>query len=119
MSVTFCINPGSGPVADASMEEAEANIRQLIEDIGVPDVTYHRDEEHDYGDGRYCFVLQHGDRESEIQMPGIPVDRVRFLGANGQNIWHFPRLYVDGSSWVWKYAINCAKADLIGEDDED
>jgi hypothetical protein len=30
---------------------------------------------------------------------------VRYLGIPGQNIWDFPRLFVDGSSWVWKFAI--------------
>jgi len=39
-------------------------------------------------------------------MPGLPLDLVRYTGENGQNIWNFPRLYLDDSSWVWKFAAN-------------
>ena len=55
------------------------------------------------------------ERTIEIQMPGLPVDRVRFLDEDGQNIWDFPRLYVDDSSWVWKYALSVCEPD--GDDE--
>ena len=39
-----------------------------------------------------------------VDMPGLPLAKVRFTGAKSQDIWTFPRLYVDDSSWVWLYS---------------
>jgi hypothetical protein len=50
-------------------------------------------------------------RSIEIQMPGLPVERVRYMGETGQNIWDFPRLYVDDSSWIWQFALSVCKPD--------
>ena len=42
-------------------------------------------------------------------MPGLPLDQVRFVEDEGQDIWKYPRLFVDGKPWLWKYAVNvCA-----------
>ena len=38
-------------------------------------------------------------------MPGISLEKVRFMGKEDENIWDFPRLYVDDESYVWKYAL--------------
>jgi hypothetical protein len=110
--VSLFINPGSGPVLGASEEHAAANITVFADDLrraglGVDGCTRTPDAD---GEGRYAFTLTMTDgRSIEIQMPGLPVDRVRYLGTDGQNIWHFPRLYVGGSSWVWKFALEiCA-----------
>ncbi|NUP52308.1 MAG: hypothetical protein HOW97_34055 [Catenulispora sp.] len=103
------INPGSGPVPEATEEHATANMAVLADDLrarGVAVDTFIRRPEADYGDGRYAYVLTVTDHPSaEIQMPGLPTDQVRYLGEEGQNIWDFPRLYVDDSSWVWKFAL--------------
>lgn len=116
--VSVAINHGSGPVDNATVELAEDNIRHLIADVGLEGTTFERDESHDYGDGRFCFILRNGEFTSEVQMPGIPLPRVRYMGAP-QNIWHFPRLYVSGSSWVWLYAINSVRRDLQGGEQDD
>lgn len=108
------INPGTGPVSNTSEEHAAANIKVYAEDItkknGVVVITINRDKTRDYGEGRFAFQLdiKKGGRKStlEIQMPGIPIEKVRYLGNPDQDIWQFPRLYVDGSSWVWMYAVN-------------
>lgn len=57
-------------------------------------------------DGRYPFRVTVNGRSHLVEMPALPLDAVRFLGGAGQNIWDFPRLFVDGSSWVWKYALH-------------
>lgn len=74
-----------------------------------------KDKESD-ANGRFRFVLVRGERRCEIDMPGLPIDRVRYVGGEGQDIWDFPRLYVDGSSWVWKFAVNRARDKLSEED---
>lgn len=112
------INPGSGPVQGASAEQAAVNIKRFVADLAVRGLnvveTCHTPE-HDYdredGDGRFAFDLTFDDGSvAVIQMPGIPVDKVRWLGPD-QDIWQFPRLYVDDSSWVWFFALNACRED--------
>lgn len=102
------INPGTEPVADTSAEAALLNVHQLAEDVGGKVLT--SDNPHGPifdGQGRYLIRMrnEHGVLVA-VEMPGLPLDQVRYTGEPGQNIWDFPRLYVDGSSWVWKYAVN-------------
>lgn len=105
------INPGSGPVADASLDNAKAAMDQFVTDL--------RERGHDVGDwalvsesddeGRWQFTVVVDEVKRRIDMPGIPVDNVRYMQEPDQNIWHFPRLYVDGSSWVWCFALDVCK----------
>jgi len=97
------INPGTGKVETGSKEQSEINIKKFIEDLGV-EVTYEFKKVDN--DGRHIYEISNGKIIHEIDMPAILLDNVRYLGEEGQNIWNYPRLYVDGSSWVWKYAIN-------------
>lgn len=110
------INPGAGAVSDATEQEAQKAMDALLADLGVgwtrtPAAIGPGDE------GRWPFQIQHrdGDCSHEVDMPGWPVDQVRWLGPDSGSIWNFPRLYVDGSSWVWKYALSvlsdCALAE--------
>lgn len=103
--VGMIINPGSGPVDNSSESHAEENIKHFITDNGVDGVNFIRIPDEDYGEGRYAFLLWKDNVCHEIQMPGIPLEKVRYMKDEGQNIWDFPRLYVDGSSWVWYFAI--------------
>ncbi|MFD4258210.1 hypothetical protein ACFWR9_11415 [Streptomyces sp. NPDC058534] len=113
--MTVFINPGSGPVNDASEEHAAANITVFADDLrqaGLGVAGCARTSASDYGDGRYAFTLtMDDDRTIEIQMPGLPIAQVRYLDEDGQNIWDFPRLYVDDSSWVWKFALAVCEPD--------
>jgi hypothetical protein len=113
--MTVFINPGSGPVHEATEANAATNITVFADDLRVAGLGVNecrRIPDADYGEGRFAFELAMADgRTIEIQMPGLPVERVRYLDAEGQNIWDFPRLYVDGSSWVWKYALGACDPD--------
>ena len=100
------INPGSGPVIAATEENAISNIEHFILDSGIKDVDFVRIPSKDYGDGRFAFVLWKDNICHEVQMPGLSLEKVRYVDSEEQDIWQFPRLYVDGSSWVWKFAIN-------------
>lgn len=114
------INPGSGAVENTTEQNAADNMAHFVTDLKIKGkiktIRYPND---DYGEGRYCFLLVLANRVTFIQMPGLPLSQVRYMGEEGQNIWHFPRLYVDDSSWIWEFAINCAKSELLGENDED
>ena len=99
------INPGTGPVQNATKRNAEENIKHFIADCGKKGIKSIRIPHLDYGEGRFAFLLWKDTRCHEIQMPGLPLSQVRYMGYPEQNICDFPRLYVDGSSWVWKYAL--------------
>ncbi len=43
-------------------------------------------------------------------MQGFPIEQVRFTDAEDQNIWDSSRLYIDGASWVWRYAVGVCRA---------
>jgi hypothetical protein len=124
--MTLVINPGSGPVPDATEVNAIENIKHFVVDLGTPDIEYCGDIQ--WGridrlddDGRYGFLiwldLYAGDVHGHyVEMPGLPLDQVRWMENRHQDIWDFPRLYVDGSSWVWKFALNCVDFNC-GQDD--
>lgn len=107
-SGTIFINPGTGSVEGATEANAIANIKQFVKDCDTS-LTWHwrRAKNLDYGDGRFAFKVYCDEfkaKKVEIQMPGWGLERVRYMGTE-QNPWHFPRLYVDDSSWLWEFAI--------------
>lgn len=110
------INPGTGPVHNATRELARENITALIQDARqgrVDGVTVEDTGRED--EGRFTFILRSGTRTCDVDMPGLPEDEARYLGRDDQNILDFPRLYVEGSSWVWLYAIDQVRHYLLGE----
>ena len=103
------INPGSGAVAEATEQNAIDNMAVFTGDLhtrGIDVTAFIRRAEADYGDGRYAFTVTTGDASAEVQMPGLPVGQVRWLKSEGQDIWQFPRLYVDDGSWIWYFALD-------------
>jgi|SRR4051812_23443248 hypothetical protein len=109
-----------GPVEDATEKQAWENVEVFIKDTRLNGVEFGRHPEAKDGDGgRFSYVLRLGDRSCEVAMPGIPTEKVRWLDRDGQNIWHFPRLYVNGSSWAWKFAVSQVREALTGEDDDE
>lgn len=99
------INPGAGPVESGAWEQAHRNVKRFIQDCEVPMHIVRSDFTPD--DGRYMFVLEADDfpLSVELEMPGLPLEEVRYMGDEGQNPFNFPRLYMDGSSWLWKFGI--------------
>src|SRR4029077_10017060 len=72
-----------------------------------------RARKHD-GTGRYQFNLHRGICTVKVDMPGLPLDEVRctkdFMPSG------CPRLYVDGNSWWWCFALGQAKRALEDHD---
>lgn len=99
------INPGAGAVEIGSWDQAYENIKQFITDCEVP--LHIVSAEFTPDDGRYLFCLAADNFEyrTEIEMPGLPLENVRYMSEGEQNPFDFPRLYVDGSSWLWKFAL--------------
>lgn len=116
MTEIVIINPGTGPVADAKLADATSCMKAFAADLAArlgKTVTFSRTRGDE--DVRYAFVVACDKREVSVDMPGLPVDRVRY--QDGMNPWHFPRLYVDGNSWLWEFAVNIAEGTLSGRDE--
>lgn len=99
------INPGAGRVESGTWEQAYENIKQYIKDCEIP--MHIVSARFIPCEGRYMFVLDADDfsYRTEVEMPGLPLNNVRYIDEGKQNPFDFPRLYVDGSSWLWKYAV--------------
>lgn len=110
------INPGAGNVPDATGEHATANMHQFMADLNLPGAVFTPLPSED--SGRYLYLVRYHNRAYDVDMPGIPLDKVRFTGASDQNAWNYPRLYVDGSSWLWLYAVRILRGDLTDTNDE-
>lgn len=119
---TFAINPGSGPVQEASLEHAAENIKVFAEDIAkdhgltVKDI-FRLEDDDDRGYYAYALDVEKGgvERRLRVDMPGLPLEQVRYLNLAGQDAWKYQRLDLDHSSWLWKYAVNLSRP----ERDED
>lgn len=109
--MTIIVNPGSGPVDGPITEQhAITNMQRLLRDAGLEDAELSRVADRVDDEGRYRFTVSKDGIEVPVDMPGIPLEQVRYMREAGQNIWHFPRLYVNDSSYVWVYAISCLAA---------
>jgi hypothetical protein len=115
MSIT--INPGSGPVRGATHAEAVLNIKAFAKDLEGEDGVTRVDvgDADAERDGRYVFLVTVDGKKHEVEMPGLPLRQVNYGAEADDDIWDFPRLYVDGSSWVWPFALNVC----LPDDEED
>lgn len=113
--MSVIINPGTGPVWGAGtvrQRHADRNMRALCRDAGCgTDCRVVRDGEVDR-DGRYPYKIVRRRRFVSVDMPGLKLERVRILEEDGQNAWDFPRLYIDGSSWLWCFALGFVRMGL-------
>jgi len=104
------VNPGTQPVLDATEDQAKVNMVQFLTDSHVTRKSHlglFRRPDQDYGNGRFAFEVCHPEYSVGVivQMPGAPLDKVRYMMIRGQNIWNFPRLYVNDLSLVWCHGL--------------
>lgn len=98
--MTFVIvNPGSGPIYTIgnTAKQSERNLRKLLRQAGLK-VSYQRDKNFK-NDGRFFFLV--GKKKLSVAIPGIPYD--------GKDQFNYPRLYVDGNSFYWNFALDQIK----------
>ena len=104
----IAINPGTGPIEDSTEANARAAIDLFAADLagkGTPATGITRDPAGD-SDGYYRFTLEVGGRHVPVDMPGCDPDLTR-----AGEPWESPRLFVDGSSWLWEYALDACGPD--------
>jgi hypothetical protein len=103
------INPGTGPV-DGKKALARAAAEAFRADLGVDGITIKPKGKE--WDGRWDFEFSTQMGRCEVSMPGVSVDVLK------GDVMRAPRLYVDGSSWWWKFALNIARDILTGRETE-
>jgi hypothetical protein len=122
------LNPGTGPVPSPKGELAAAAIMTFVGDVlkdpralasSPVSVMRTRDKPHDGYFGYELSTTTAGVfRDAFVHMPGAPLEQLRWLGGS-QNPFAFYRLYVEGNSWLWKYAVDTAADALFGVADEE
>lgn len=106
------INPGTEPDPRATLANAEIVAAAICRDLGLPETTPVRM----LGEGadgwfRFNFIL--GKRSVEVDIPGDDPETI----CKGQP-WVSRRLYVDGASWLYGYALNAISRHLGLEKEE-
>ena len=119
--MSLFLNPGAGDVTGATLDNAIENMKAFTADViaahGYKDAGWVASDPQGHG-GRWAFLLtcirwppEAPVEQFTVDMPGLPLERVRYLGLP-QNPFEFTRLYVNGSSWLWKFAVNaCASGE--------
>ncbi|MFD9895110.1 hypothetical protein ACFWY9_37690 [Amycolatopsis sp. NPDC059027] len=118
-------SPGSGPLPTGHEDTAKSNVDAFVTDVcarwNYTLVTSQRRPEDDRDDGRYTWDLEfrrpNGKHHTcRVHMFGVPRDY-----GQGENPLTFPepRLYVDGSSWVWDFAVKQAAASFDRDPDDE
>lgn len=92
---------------EGTFDNAYKNILQFIEDSEIP-LVMKTAEGLPHEDGRFFFTL--GSPLSpelfwEVEMPGLPLEEVRYTASFGRGMFDFPRIWVGGASWLWHHAI--------------
>lgn len=95
------INPGTEADATATLANAERVAEMMREDLELPAGSYARAPARDDGDGWFGFDFVRNGVKYEVDIPGDDPDTV----VRGKPLVS-RRLYVNGSSWLYGYAIN-------------
>lgn len=115
---------GTEAVPRATLVNAEANvtefIRDILVDVALPPDCELRESDIDLArlpqfdaDGRFAFTVTiptptGGSVILTVLMPGLPLNQVNFGARVDDRPREFPRLYLDGNSWLWRNAVGVA-----------
>ncbi|HEY9751296.1 MAG TPA: hypothetical protein V6C63_21610 [Allocoleopsis sp.] len=104
-----------GPIPDSTEEQAIANIQELIRHTALHHNNVEAKFERLAADdeaGWFGFKLMAGDRYCHVLMPGITIGDAECYPL-AQHVKDF-RVYVDGGSWLWPFAVKIAREALLG-----
>jgi hypothetical protein len=113
----FIINSGTEAVPNATEANAIEAAQRFVRELGIAGLSMHRNPKRDnvsdgIGGGRYAFILSLGDKSVNVEMPGCDPDV-----TERSKPFMSPRLYVNGSSWLWGFALDIARTTLIDDSD--
>ena len=97
--MAFIINPGTEKQTNTTEANALKLAEYICEDIEISNDSFKRNPKTD-SDGWYGFTFKGERGEVEVDIPGVDPDTTR-LGIPFQSL----RLYVNGSSWLYGYAL--------------
>lgn len=101
------INPGTEKQSNTTEENAINVAQTIIEDTGINGLTYTRGATEKDSGGWYNFIFSLGGKDLEVDIPGVD-PKVTTAGTP----FYSPRLYVDGSSWLYDFGISQIKEEL-------
>ena len=104
------INLGTGRRPNRSLDNATKVIDFIAIDLSLPRRCFRRAGTRDDAKGYFGFDLNIEGKTIEIDVPGDDPDVVH-KGAPIES----PRLYIDGSSWLYGFAMNAIRRRLDGE----
>lgn len=88
-------NPSRRQWTDTASRAADANVERLITEAGLEGQAWYQLELELIDSEHLGYTVGIGDRSTIVMMSDIPVDEWSTLGH---------RCYIDGNSWMWKYA---------------
>jgi hypothetical protein len=108
------VNPGTQAMSETSPKLAKAGIAQFVEDLHPAKIKIKvkRDKKSD-NDGWYGFTLKSKHAKISVLMPGLPLEYMRGTKKDTTASWAFQRLYVEGNSWYWNFALEIAQERLL------
>lgn len=98
--MNIIINPGTEKQEKHKEKNAIKVAEFIAEDLNLTEENWERNASRDDEDGWYGFWFKGAGGKISVDIPGINPKIVR-LGEP----WKSPRLYVDGSSWLYGYAL--------------
>lgn len=104
----FIINPGTENQKDTTEENAIKIAKIFAQELDIPNLKLRRYKKRDDNRGWYGFNLILGDIKVELDIPGVEPDV--FLKSKP---FESPRCYINGSSWLYNFALDIARGDLL------
>jgi len=94
------INPGTEKQTKHNEKNAIKVAERIVKDLGLTSKNWHRNFLQDDKNGWYGFVFKGKGGKIDVDIPGVSPKRVC-----KSEPFYSPRLYVNGSSWLYGYAI--------------
>jgi len=95
------IKPGTEPQIKHNEANAIKVAEYIAEDLKLDITQWKRNPKDDSGDGWYGFIFKGAGGKVRVNIPGIDPDVVR-----KSKPFESPHLYVNGSRWLYGYALN-------------
>lgn len=95
------INPGTEPIVKTTEDNAIKLAEYIAKDLKLDITNWQRNPKADDNQGRYGFIFKGAGGKVDVDIPGIDPDITRKSMP-----FESPRLYVNGSSWLYGYALD-------------
>ena len=114
------INPGTDASRETVQEDlARAGLRRYMHDLrtiqgqDVKEEITESGPSGQYMEGYWSYTITVDGSEFEVDVAGVPLEKLVWYESghpdNLGGLLDVYRLYVDGSSWAWKFALNMCK----------